>query len=561
MATETPTASNRIWTKHYWPGMQKEVDFGSYKNVMSVFDEAVSKFRDKKAYTNMDHSLTYAELDQKVGQFASFLQNELKLQKGDRIAIQLPNLLQFPIAMFGALRAGLIVVNTNPMYTPKEMKHQFNDSGAKCIVILANFAHNLQSILKETPIESVIITEIGDLLPFPKRLLVNTVIKYVKKMVPAFSIPQAYSFLQALEIGSLQPYHEVPVDMSDTAFLQYTGGTTGVSKGAVLSQKNVIANMLQIVEYLKSIGKPGDEIILTPLPLYHIFSLTVNCMSLMYFGAENILITNPKDIGAFIKEMKKYPFTLMTAVNTLYNALMNHPEFTSVDFSHLKLCLAGGMALQKPVADKWRQMTKVALVEGYGLSETSPVVTCNPIWGGEIPGTIGIPVSGTDVVLLDDDGHEVPMGKDGEIAVKGPQVMAGYWNRPDETEKVFHQGWFKTGDVAIQLENGYFKIVDRKKDMILVSGFNVYPNEIEEVIAAHPGVLEVAAIGQPDEKSGEVVKVCIVKKDPTLTEAQVIEFARKSLTGYKVPKIVEFRTELPKTNVGKILRRALRSSK
>jgi long-chain acyl-CoA synthetase len=550
--------SQRPWTKYYHPTMSKEITPEKYESILSIFNEAIVKFRNNKSFTNMGVSMSYEELDRKSGQFASFLQNELKLKKGDRIAIQMPNLLQFPVALFGALRAGLIVVNTNPLYTAKEMEHQFKDSGAKAIVIMANFAHNLQQIIKNTPIESVVITEIADLFPLPKRILVNAVVKYVKKMVPAYEIPNAYSFNQALEIGSQQAYQEVRLTHDDVAFLQYTGGTTGVSKGAVLTHRNIISNMLQIVEWMKPVLKEGQEIILTPLPLYHIFSLTVNCLTLMNYCAENILITNPKDIPNFIKEMKKVKFSVITGVNTLFNALMNHKDFDSIDFSNLKVSVGGAMALQKAVVDRWKQKTGKSLYEGYGLSETSPVLSVNPIWGGEQVGTIGIPVPSTDIILLDDDGNEVPQGKEGEIAAKGPQVMQGYWNKPEENKKVFHNGWFKTGDVAIQLENHYFKIVDRKKDMILVSGFNVYPNEVEDVIASHTSVLEVAVVGIPDEHSGEIVKAFVVKREESLTEEMVITHAKKSLTGYKVPKQVEFRKELPKTNVGKILRRALR---
>jgi long-chain acyl-CoA synthetase len=560
MPTKNNLHPRRIWTQHYYAGMKQTMDYGGYENLLDAFDDSVKKFAKQKSFSNMGASLTYTELDLQVGRFASFLQHELKLKKGDRIAIQLPNLLQFPIALFGALRAGLVVVNTNPLYTPKEMQYQFKDSGAKAILILANFANHLEQVIKDTDIESVIVTEIGDCLSFPKRLLVNAVVKHLKKMVPTFTLPQAYSFNQALELGAARPYNEVTMNREDTAFLQYTGGTTGVSKGATLSHGNILANMMQIVVWMKPKLKEGEEIILTPLPLYHIFSLSVNCMALMHYGAENVLITNPKDIPAFIKEMKKHKFTVLSGVNTLFNALMNHQDFTTIDFSSCKLSVAGGMALQSNVAKRWLELTKTPIMEGYGLSETSPVLTVNPIWGGDIVGTIGIPVHATDLILLDDDGKEVPIGTEGEIAAKGPQVMKGYWNRPDETAKIFIDGWLKTGDIAIQLESGFFKIVDRKKDMILVSGFNVYPNEVEDAIASHPGVLEVAVIGVADERSGEVVKAFVVKKDASLTEAQVIEYAKKSLTGYKVPRSVEFRTELPKTNVGKILRRALRST-
>jgi long-chain acyl-CoA synthetase len=551
-------AEQKPWLKNYPPGVPAEIDISKYSNIMSVFDEAIRKFRSKPAFTNMDVTLSFEELDQKSGQFASFLQNELKLKKGDRIALQMPNLLQFPVALFGALRAGLVVVNTNPLYTAPEMKHQFRDSGAKAIVILANFANHLESILKETKIESVVVTEIGDLFPFPKNLLVNTVVKHVKKMVPPFHLPHAYRFRQALEIGAQRPYQEASITLDDIAFLQYTGGTTGVSKGAVLTHRNVVSNMQQIVEWMKTLFKEGEDTIITALPLYHIFSLTVNCMAFMTFGGHNILITNPKDIPGFIKTLRAVPFSIMTGVNTLYNALMNHPDFEKIDFSHLKLSVAGAMALQKSVADRWIQKTGTHIFEGYGLTEASPVVCCNPITGGDIVGTIGMPLPSTNVKLMDDDGKDIPLGSEGELCVQGPQVMQGYWQRPDETAKVLQNGWLRTGDIAVMLENGFFKIVDRKKDMILVSGFNVYPNEVEDAIAANPKVLEVAVVGIPDEHSGEIVKAFVVKKDSSLTEKEVITSARKSLTGYKVPKLVEFRTELPKTNVGKILRRALR---
>jgi len=552
------TTDQKPWLKNYPKGVPAEIDISQYSNIMSVFDVAIRKFRSGPAFTNMNVTMSFEDLDRKSGQFASFLQHELKLKKGDRIALQMPNLLQFPVALFGALRAGLVVVNTNPLYTAPEMKHQFKDSGAKAIVILANFAGHLESIIKETQIESVVVTEIGDLFPFPKNLLVNSVVKYVKKMVPAYHLPQAYSFHQALEIGSQRPYQDVKVEMNDIAFLQYTGGTTGVSKGAVLTHRNVVSNMQQIVDWMKTLFKEGEDTIITALPLYHIFSLTVNCMAFMTFGGHNILITNPKDIPGFIKTLRSTPFSIMTGVNTLYNALMNHADFNKIDFSHLKLSVAGAMALQKAVAERWIQKTGTHIFEGYGLTEASPVVCCNPITGGDMVGTIGMPVPSTNVKLLDDDGNNVELGKEGELCVQGPQVMQGYWQRPDETAKVLQDGWLRTGDIAVMLENGFFKIVDRKKDMILVSGFNVYPNEVEDVIATLPGVLEVAVVGVPNEHSGETVKAFIVKKDPSLTEAQVIAHAKKSLTGYKIPKQVEFRKELPKTNVGKILRRALR---
>jgi long-chain acyl-CoA synthetase len=548
------------WFKNYLPGVNQEIDVNLYQSTTAVFDEAAAKYRDQKAFTNMGVSMSFHDLDVAAGNFASFLQHELKLKKGDRIALQMPNILQFPVALFGAHRAGLIVVNTNPLYTAAEMKHQFKDAGVKAIVILANFAHLLENILQETKIESVVVTEMGDLFPFPKNLLVNSVVKYAKKMVPAYNLPQAYTFRRAMEIGKQKTYETVSVGHNDIAFLQYTGGTTGVSKGAILTHKNIIANMLQIVEWMKPVLVAGQETIVTPLPLYHIFSLTVNCLTLMKYGAENLLITNPRDIPGFIKTLRTHRFTVITGVNTLYNALMNHPDFEKIDFSKCKISVAGATALQKAVADKWVAKTKTTLFEGYGLTEASPVVCCNPLPTGSIVGTIGVPVPSTDVKLVDDNGKEVGLGESGELCCRGPQVMQGYWQRADETAKVIKDGWLYTGDVAVMSPDGYFKIVDRKKDMILVSGFNVYPNEVEDVIATHPGVLEVAAVGVPDEKSGETVKVFIVKKDPQLSSSDVISHAKKSLTNYKVPKHVEFRTELPKTNVGKILRRALRDN-
>ncbi|QLY23940.1 AMP-binding protein [Bdellovibrio sp. KM01] len=552
----------KIWLKNYPAGIGPEIDPNEYQSLTDIYDEAVRKFSSRKAFTNMGVSLTFAELDQKVNNFASFLQNELKLKKGDRIAIQMPNLLQFPVAAFAALRVGLTIVNTNPLYTAHEMQHQFKDSGAKAIVIMANFASHLQAIIKDTQIESVVITELADLFPTPKRILVNSVVKYIKKMVPKYDIPQAYTFRQALELGAMRPHQNVKTNHEDLAFLQYTGGTTGVAKGAMLTHKNVISNMMQIREWMRPKLEEGREIAIAALPLYHIFALTVNCLALLKMGAENILITNPKDIPGFIKELKARPFSVVSGVNTLFNALMNNPEFATIDFKSVRVSVAGAMTLQKPVTEKWIKMTNSVIVEGYGLTEASPVVSCNPIDGTDRVGTIGLPMPSTDVKLIDDEGNEVKPGEAGELCAKGPQVMRGYWNRPKETAEVLSaDGWLKTGDVATVDPDGFFKIVDRKKDMILVSGFNVYPNEVEEVIASHPGVLEVAAIGVPDEHSGEIVKVVIVKKDPNLTPEDVIAHARKSLTGYKIPKLVEFRSELPKTNVGKILRRALRDPK
>lgn len=550
----------KIWLKNYPKGVSHEVDLSNYESLYQVYEEAVQKFKSKKAFTNMGVSLTFEQLHTKVEAFASFLQHELKLKKGDRIAVQMPNVLQFPIVVFAALRAGLTVVNTNPLYTAKEMQHQFTDSGAKAVVILANYGHLLEKILKNTKIEAVITTEIGDLFPTPKRILVNAVVKHIKKMVPAFDLPQAYSFRQALELGAIKPSQVVSCNHEDIAFLQYTGGTTGVAKGAMLTHKNVIANMLQMCDWMTPKLREGQEIAIAALPMYHIFALTLNCLGLLRYGSENVLITNPRDIPAFIKELKKTPFTITAGVNTLYNALMNNPAFVTVDFSKAKVNVAGAMTLQKNVAEKWKELTKSLIVEGYGLTEASPVVCCNPIDGTDKVGTIGLPFPSTDVKLVNDDGQEVAMGEPGELVCRGPQVMKGYWNRPEETAEVLTDGWLKTGDIAVVDEDGFFKIVDRKKDMILVSGFNVYPNEVEEAVASHPGVLEAAAIGVQDEHSGEVVKVVVVKKDPNLTAESVIAHARQSLTNYKVPKIVEFRDELPKTNVGKILRRALRDN-
>lgn len=548
------------WLKSYPEGVPYEVDVKRFNNVCEVFEESCKKYREKPALSNLGTTITYHDYDRLTGQFASFLQHELKLRKGDRIAIQMPNLLQYNIALWGAFRAGLVVVNTNPLYTAREMEHQFKDSGAKAIVIVANFAHLLEEILPKTDIQHVIVTEVGDLLKFPKNLLVNGVLKYVKKAVPAYHLPKAHSFTKALELGRKKPFQEVRAQYDDIAFLQYTGGTTGVSKGAMLSHGNVISNMIQIAAWMKPALNEGQERAVCALPLYHIFSLTVNALTFMLYGAEVLLITNPKDIPAFIKELAAKPFTIFSGVNTLFNALMNHPDFGTINFNGVKINVAGGMALQSAVAEKWMKLTNSLLIEGYGLTETSPVAAVNPLsrTGNRI-GTIGLPVPNTSFRLLDDNGNDVAPGEQGEIAIKGPQVMLGYWQRPEETAKVMtSDGYFKSGDVGVMDEDGYFKIVDRKKDMILVSGFNVYPNEIEDVLSRLNGVLESAAIGVPDEKSGEAVKVVVVKKDPSLTSEEIIQHCRANLTNYKIPRYVEFRHELPKTNVGKILRRALR---
>lgn len=546
----------KIWLKHYPAGVPWDIDADQYPSINAVLAESCQRFRDRSGYYHMGKTITFGELDQLSSQFASYLQQQ-GLKKGDRIALQMPNVLQYPVAMFGALKAGLIVVNTNPLYTPREMRHQFQDSGVKAIVIMANFASHLQEVIKDTEIKTVIVTEIGDLLGL-KGLLVNAVVKYLKKMVPPYQLPGAVSFKAALAQGAGKPYTPVAVESSDIAFLQYTGGTTGVSKGAILTHRNVIANMQQNYAWMSARLKEGEETVITALPLYHIFSLTVNCLTFMRYGGMNVLITNPRDIPAFIKDLSKTPFTVITGVNTLFNALMNHPDFAKLDFSRLKTTVGGAMAVQKAVAERWQAITKTPLIEGYGLTEASPVISCNPIVGGEQIGTIGLPFPSTDVKIVDEAGQEVPLGEAGELCAKGPQVMAGYWQRPDETAKVLQDGWLHTGDMAVMEPSGFLRIVDRKKDMILVSGFNVYPNEVEDVIAQMPQVLEVAVIGLPDEKSGETIKAVIVKKDQALTAEAVIAHCRENLTGYKVPKHVEFRTELPKTNVGKILRRALR---
>ncbi|TAE20944.1 MAG: long-chain-fatty-acid--CoA ligase [Cytophagales bacterium] len=553
-------AETRPWLKHYPPGVPHDVNPDVYTSLTQLIDEGFQKYSSAPAYACMGKQITFAELDEQSKQFASFLQNDLKLQQGDRIAIQMPNLLQYPIAMFGALRAGLAVVNTNPLYTPREMQHQFKDSGAKAIVILANFACNLEKIIAQTDIKHIVVTNIGDRLGFPKKLLVNAVVKYVKKLVPPYNLPGAIDFNDALSRGSRQPLRPVSIKSTELAFVQYTGGTTGVSKGAALTHRNIISNVICQDEWMKPANVPvGEGIIVAALPLYHVYALVVNALASLKSGSMNLLITNPRDLNAFIDDLKKYQITAFTGLNTLYNGLLNHPRIGEVDFSRLRVTSAGGMALQTAVAERWQKLTGNKPAEGYGLSETSPVLCANPV----IPelnrvGTIGIPWPGTLMKCMTDEGTEAALGEPGEIWAKGPQVFGGYYNRPDESAKVLEDGWFKTGDVGVMDAEGYFKIVDRKKDMILVSGFNVYPNEIEEVVSQCPGVLEVACIGVPDAKSGETVKVFVVKKDENLTEAQITAYCRENLTGYKVPKLIEFRTELPKSNVGKILRKPLR---
>jgi long-chain acyl-CoA synthetase len=550
----------RIWLKSYPPGVPADIDPGEYRSLVELFDKSIASYGERPAFHNMGKTISFAELERMSRDFGAWLQAK-GLAKGARVAIMMPNCLQYPIAMFGTLRAGCVVVNVNPLYTPRELEHQLKDSGAEVIVILENFGHVLQQVLAKTPLKHVVVTSLGEMLG-AKGVIVNLVVRKVKKMVPPFSLPATISFKQVLKAGKKGKLQTPPLGHQDIAFLQYTGGTTGVSKGAVLLHSNVIAALLQYKVWLgPAISQTGRTIIITALPLYHIFSLTVNCLVMMVVGGENILITNPKDIPGFVKELAKHKYTMISGVNTLFNALLNHPDFGKLDFSSLKIAVGGGMAVQKAVAERWKQVTGTTLIEGYGLTETAPSATANPLDLKEFSGSIGVPMSSTEVVLKDDNGANVPLGQPGEICIRGPQVMAGYWKRPEETAQVLKDGFLHTGDVGIMDEKGFIRIVDRKKDMILVSGFNVYPNEIEQIVAMHPGVLECAVIGVPDAHSGEVPKVFVVKKDPQLTERDVLEHCRKELTGYKRPKSVEFRAELPKTNVGKILRRALREEK
>jgi long-chain acyl-CoA synthetase len=550
----------RIWLKNYPPGVPADIDPNQYRSLTELFDASIAKYRDRPAYHSMGKQISFDELDKRSREFGAWLQAR-GLGKGARVAIMMPNCLQYPIAMFGTLRAGCTVVNVNPLYTPRELEHQLRDSGAEAIVILENFGHVLQEVRARTPIKHVVVTSLGELLGL-KGVIVNLVVRKVKKMVPPFELPGAVSFKDALNEGKDKPLKTPALGHNDIAFLQYTGGTTGVSKGAILLHRNILANIEQAAAWLVPGLANERAVIITALPLYHIFSLTVNCLLLMKIGGLNILITNPRDIPGFVKELGKHKYNIITGVNTLFNAFLNNPEFLKLDFSHLRICVGGAMAVQKAVADRWKQVTGKTLLEGYGLTETSPAATMNPLNLEAYSGSIGLPLPSTEIVLRDDNGRDVPAGEPGEICIRGPQVMEGYWQRPDETVKVLGKdGFLHTGDVGVMDAKGFIRIVDRKKDMILVSGFNVYPNEIEQVLAMHPGVLECAAIGVPDEHSGEVPKVFVVKKDPQLTEQDVLEHCKKELTGYKRPKYVEFRSELPKTNVGKILRRALREEK
>jgi len=552
---------DKIWLKSYPEGVPAEIDNTQYRSVIHLLEESFRKYADRNAFVCMDKFLTYGELDQLSAKMGAWLQSK-GLQAGARVAIMMPNVLQYPVAMAAVLRAGYTVVNVNPLYTPRELQHQLVDSGAEAIVVLENFATTVQQVVAQTPVKHVIVATMGDLLGGFKGALVNFVVRKVKKMVPAYSLPGAVSFKKVLAEGAGMTLQPAKLGHDDIAFLQYTGGTTGVSKGAILLHRNVISNVLQNEAWLQMKGGGEQMVFVSALPLYHIYSLTISAFMSMRTGGLSLLIPNPRDIPGFVKELAKYKVTVLPAVNTLYNALLNNPDFAKLDFSTYKLCNGGGMAVQKSVAERWLKVTGTPIIEGYGLSETSPVATANRIDIKEFTGTIGLPIPSTEVAILDDDGKPLPLGSTGEIAIRGPQVMAGYWNRPEETAKsMTADGFFKTGDVGIMDENGFTRIVDRKKDMIIVSGFNVYPNEVEGVVAAHPGVLEVACIGVPDKNSGEAVKLFIVRKDPNLTAEQVLDFCKHELTAYKKPKYIEFRDELPKTNVGKILRRQLRDEK
>lgn len=548
----------KIWVQSYPPGVPAEISIAHLSSLVDLFEASCRKYADKVAYVSMGQAMTYRELDSLSREFAGWLQAK-GLKKGDRVALMMPNLLQYPVALFGTLRAGCAVVNCNPLYTPRELEHQLKDSGATAIVIVENFAHTLQDVIKHTAIKHLIVTPMGEMLGTLKGALVNFVVRHVKKLVPAWSLPHAISFKAALADGRRYGTDSVSLNHDDLAFLQYTGGTTGVSKGAMLTHGNITSNVMQAYSWIKPVVNEGEEFIITPLPLYHIFALTANCLTFLMIGASNLLIANPRDIPGFIKDWSKYPITVVTGVNTLFNALLNHADFAKLDFSTLKITLGGGMAVQAPVAERWLKMTGTPLLQAYGLTETSPAATMNPLHMTGFNGSIGLPISSTEVVIRDDAGKEVTLGQVGEICVRGPQVMAGYWQRPDETEHVmFADGFLHTGDMGYMDQKGFVFLVDRKKDMILVSGFNVYPNEVEEVVAMHDGVSEAAAIGVTDEISGEAVKIFVVRKDPSLTAEALIAHCRKHLTGYKIPKHVEFRADLPRTNVGKILRRALK---
>nr|WP_314426606.1 long-chain-fatty-acid--CoA ligase FadD [uncultured Erwinia sp.] len=548
----------KVWLNRYPADVPAEINADRYRSLIDLFEHAALRYAEQTAFINMGQSLSYRQLDERSRAFAAYLQQGLGLKKGDRVALMMPNLLQYPIALFGVLRAGMTVVNVNPLYTPRELEHQLNDSGASAIVIVSNFAHTLEKVVAKTQVKHVILTRLGDQLSAAKGTLVNFVVKYIKKMVPKYHLPGAISFRQVLQRGAHLNYTKPDIINDDLAFLQYTGGTTGVAKGAMLTHRNMQANLEQTRATYGSLLKEGQETVVTALPLYHIFALTVNCLLFIDLGGANLLITNPRDIPGLVKELAKYPFTAITGVNTLFNALLNDDGFNKLDFSSLSLSAGGGMAVQKSVAERWEKLTGHYLLEGYGLTECSPLVSVNPYDIQCHNGSIGLPVPSTDVKLVDDEGNEVAPGEPGELCIKGPQVMLGYWQRPDATDEVLKNGWLRSGDIVTVDHEGFLRIVDRKKDMILVSGFNVYPNEIEDVLMLHPKVREAAAIGVPNDVAGESVKICVVKKDASLTKEELIAHCKKYLTGYKVPKIVEFRDDLPKTNVGKILRRELR---
>lgn len=549
----------KIWLNSYPPGVPHEINTSRYQSIVEIIDESFRKYPHHPAFYNLGVTLTYQQMDHYSRAFAAFLQHELKLAKGARIALMMPNILQYPICLFGALRASLIIVNVNPLYTAPELIHQINDSGAETIVVLDNFANVVQNALPHVSLKNIIVTQLGDLFPFFKACLSRIYLKYIKKKIPTLTIPHSISFKKALSNGKKQALTSTPLTHDDLAFLQYTGGTTGVAKAAMLTHRNIVANVLQAEAWFSPLVTLNNEIMITALPLYHIFSLLANCLFFTKLGGLNVLITNPRDIPHLISEMAKFKFSIITGVNTLFNALIQSPAFAKLDFSAMKISLGGGMAVMKTVALKWQAITGRALLEAYGLTETSPCVTINPYNLQEYNGTVGLPVPSTDVCILDNAGHEVPLGQSGELAIKGPQVMQGYWNNLKETENVFTKdGWLLTGDIASIDDKGYVRILERKKDMILVSGFNVYPNEIEDVLLQMDGIIEAAVIGVPDSNSGEAVKACIVKKDPSMTANDVLTYCRKNLTGYKIPKHIEFCTELPKSNVGKILRRELR---
>lgn len=550
---------DKPWLSRYPSDVPETINPEQYESLVEMFEQSVQKYADQPAFMNMGSVMTFRKLEERSRAFAAYLQNELKLQKGDRVALMMPNLLQYPVALFGILRAGCIAVNVNPLYTPRELEHQLNDSGATTIVIVSNFANTLEQIVDKIPVKHVVLTSLGQMLPRAKGTIVDFVVKYVKGMVPKYDLPGAISMRQALRKGRRLQYVKPFMSGDDIAFLQYTGGTTGVAKGAILTHRNMIANVLQAKGAYGPVLSPGRELVVTALPLYHVFALTVNCLLFVEMGGRNLLITNPRDIPGFVKELQKHPFTAITGVNTLFNALINNEDFHELDFSNLRLAVGGGMAVQRSVAERWQKTTGCYLLEGYGLTECSPLVAAYPHDLVEYNGSIGLPVPSTEVRIVDEEGNALPNTETGELQVRGPQVMQGYWQRPEATKDTINEdGWLSTGDIVKFDDEGFLHIVDRKKDMILVSGFNVYPNEIEDVVALHGKVLEVAAIGQPHEVSGELVKIYVVKRDPSLTKDEVITHCRQHLTGYKVPKLVEFREDLPKTNVGKILRRVLR---